>query len=129
MRTILPSVLAFIIATARPSISFVEEKEEAVAAECIAKTGPTAIPYVSRVVFARIQSPTAASLWLSVVMLGTNKFRLSSLIRLSYLAPGIIRALLAGRHPIALTPTRLLRPSKDLPHDWQEQHHFLGCAA
>ena len=61
--------------------------------------------------------------------LGMNKFRLSSLVRLSYLAPGIIRALLAGRHPIALTPTRLLRLSKDLPHDWQEQHHFLGCAA
>jgi site-specific DNA recombinase len=61
--------------------------------------------------------------------LGMNKFRLSSLVRLSYLAPGIIRALLAGRHPIALTPTRLLRLSKDLPHDWQEQRHFLGCAA
>ena len=60
--------------------------------------------------------------------IGMNKFRLTSLVRLSYLAPGIIRALLA-RHPIALTPTRLLRLSKDLPHDWQEQHHFLGCAA
>ena len=55
-----------------------------------------------------------------------NKFRLTSLVRLSYLAPGIVRAFLAGRHPIALTPTRLLRLSKDLPHDWQEQRHFLG---
>jgi site-specific DNA recombinase len=61
--------------------------------------------------------------------LGMNKFRLTSLVRLSSLAPGIIRALLAGRHPIALTPTRLLRLSKDLPHDWQEQRQFLGCAA
>jgi site-specific DNA recombinase len=61
--------------------------------------------------------------------LGMNKFRLTSLVRLSYLAPGIIRALLTGRHPIALTPTRLLRLSKDLPHDWQEQHQFLGFAA
>jgi site-specific DNA recombinase len=61
--------------------------------------------------------------------LGTNKFRLTSLVRLFYLAPGIIRALLAGRHPIALTPTRLLRLSKDLPHDWQEQRRFLGFAA
>jgi site-specific DNA recombinase len=61
--------------------------------------------------------------------LGMNKFRLTSLVRLSYLAPGIIRALLAGRHPIALTPTRLLRLSKDLPHDWHEQRQFLGCAA
>jgi site-specific DNA recombinase len=61
--------------------------------------------------------------------LGTNKFRLTSLVRLSYLAPGIIRDLPAGRHPIALTPTRLLRLSKDLPHDWQEQRQFLGFAA
>jgi hypothetical protein len=61
--------------------------------------------------------------------LGTNKFRLTSLVRLSYLAPGIIRALLAGQHPIALTPTRLLRLSKDLPHDWQEQRRFHGFSA
>jgi hypothetical protein len=54
------------------------------------------------------------------------KARSSWLVRLSYLAPGIIRALLAGRHPIELTSTRLLRLSKDLPHGWQEQRHFLG---
>ena len=39
--------------------------------------------------------------------LGMNKFRLTSLVRLSYLAPGIVRALLAGRHPIARTCIRL----------------------
>jgi site-specific DNA recombinase len=61
--------------------------------------------------------------------IGMNKFRLTSLVRLSYLAPSIIRALLAGQHPIALTPTRLLRLSKDLPHDWQKQRDFLGFAA
>src|SRR5262249_8079656 len=61
--------------------------------------------------------------------LGMNKFRLTSLVRLCYLSPDIIRALLAGRHPIELTPTRLLRLSKDLPHDWLEQRHFLGFAA
>ena len=38
-----------------------------------------------------------------------NKCRLTSLIRLSYLAPDIVRALLEGRQPIELTPTRLLR--------------------
>src|ERR1700726_2494909 len=61
--------------------------------------------------------------------LGMNKCRLTSLIRLSYLAPDIVRALLAGRQPIELTPTRLLRLSKDLPHDWSEQGHVLGFAA
>ena len=58
-----------------------------------------------------------------------NKCRLTSLIRLSYLAPDIVRALLEGRQPIELPPTRLLRLSKDLPHDWSEQRHVLGFAA
>ena len=61
--------------------------------------------------------------------LGMNKCRLTSLIRLSYLAPDIVRALLEGRQPIELTSTRLLRLSKDLPHDWKEQRCFLGFAA
>jgi site-specific DNA recombinase len=60
---------------------------------------------------------------------GMNKFRLTSLVRLSYLSPDIVRAFLAGRHPIELTPTRLLRLSKDLPHAWMEQPRFLGFAA
>jgi site-specific DNA recombinase len=58
-----------------------------------------------------------------------NKGRLTSLVRLSYLAPDITRAVLDGRQPIELTPTRLLRLSKDLPHDWSEQRRFLGFAA
>src|SRR2546426_10352331 len=61
--------------------------------------------------------------------LGMNKCRLTSLIRLSYLAPDIVRALLEGRQPIELTPSRLLRLSKNLPHDWKEQRGFLGFAA
>ena len=32
-------------------------------------------------------------------------------------------------HPIELTPTRLLRLSKNLPHDWKEQRRFLDFAA
>jgi site-specific DNA recombinase len=60
---------------------------------------------------------------------GMNKFRLTSLVRLSYLSPDIVRAFLAGRYPIELTSTRLLRLSKDLPHAWMEQPRFLGFAA
>jgi hypothetical protein len=45
---------------------------------------------------------------------------------LSYLGPEIVRALLAGSQSNALTPSRLLRLSKDLPHDWKEQRCFLG---
>jgi site-specific DNA recombinase len=57
-----------------------------------------------------------------------GKGRLTSLVRLSNLAPDIVRALLEGRQPIELTPTRLLRLSKDLPHEWREQRQFLGFA-
>jgi hypothetical protein len=45
------------------------------------------------------------------------------------LAPEIVGALLAARHPIELMPIRLLRLSRNLPHDWKEQRCFLGFAA
>ena len=61
--------------------------------------------------------------------LGINKCRLTSLVRLSYLAPNIVRALVAGRQSDALTPRRLLRLSRNLPHDWSEQRHVLDFAA
>ena len=51
---------------------------------------------------------------------------LSVLIRLSYLSPQIVRAILAGQHPVELTPTRLIELSKNLPHDWREQNRVLG---
>jgi site-specific DNA recombinase len=40
--------------------------------------------------------------------LGMNKGRLTSLVRLSYLGPEIVRALLAGSQSNTLTPSRLL---------------------
>ena len=61
--------------------------------------------------------------------LGIARGRLTSLVRLSYLAPDIVRALIEGRQPIELTPTQLLQRSKELPHDWKEQRLFLGFAA
>jgi hypothetical protein len=65
------------------------------------------------------------------VDIAKNVFQLHGVnrIRLSHLAPEIVGALLAGRHPIELTPSRLLRLSKNLPHDWKEQRCFLGFAA
>src|ERR1700720_3236253 len=46
-----------------------------------------------------------------------NKSRLTSLVRLSYLGPEIVRALLADSQSNALTPSRLLRLSKNLTSD------------
>lgn len=60
--------------------------------------------------------------------LGMSKGRLSSLVRLSYLAPDIVQDCLEGRQPIGLTQTSLLKLSKDLPHDWTRQRKHLGFA-
>ncbi len=60
--------------------------------------------------------------------LGVAKGYVSSLIRLSYLAPAIVRDVLDGRQPLDLTPTRLMKLSKDLPHDWLEQRRYLGLS-
>jgi hypothetical protein len=58
--------------------------------------------------------------------LGTSKGRMTSLMRLSYLSPEIVRDILAGRQPLGLGAKRLIGLSKDLPLDWLDQRAFLG---
>lgn len=52
--------------------------------------------------------------------------RLPRLVRLNYLAPDIIAAILDGRQPADLTGSRLM--STDLPMDWSLQRRLLGFA-
>jgi hypothetical protein len=59
--------------------------------------------------------------------LGVRRDYLAVLVRLSYLSPEIVRAILAGQQ-VELTPTRLIALSRNLPHDWQEQRQLLGFA-
>ncbi len=61
--------------------------------------------------------------------LGVRRDYLSVLVRLSYLSPEIVRIIFAGRQPVELSATRLVKISKDLPHDWQAQREMLGFAA
>jgi len=58
--------------------------------------------------------------------LGVKRDYLSAHMRLTYLAPGIVKDLVDGRQPEDLTPARLVLLSKDLPHDWQLQRVALG---
>jgi site-specific DNA recombinase len=58
--------------------------------------------------------------------LGLSGTYVTSLIRLTFLNPGIVRAILDGRQPTGLTLTRLMTSSKNLPSDWMEQRRFLG---
>lgn len=56
---------------------------------------------------------------------GQDKDYFARLIRLGYLAPDIISAILDGRQPATLTRQHLARVSK-LPLDWAEQRQLLG---
>ncbi len=55
--------------------------------------------------------------------------RLSVLLRLSTLAPHLVRAILDGRQPVELTVSRLMSLSKNLPLDWHQQGPTLGFPA
>ena len=61
--------------------------------------------------------------------LGVRRDYLAVLVRLSYLSPEIVRAILVGQQPIELTPTRLVMLSRNLPHNWREQRRLLGFAS
>src|ERR1700730_11038622 len=65
---------------------------------------------------------------LAASRLGGRRDYLAVLVRLSYLSPEIVGAILAGHQPVELTPTRLAMLSRNLPHDWQEQRRLLGFA-
>ena len=58
---------------------------------------------------------------------GVSRSYFTRLVRLSYLAPDIAKAILDGNQPPHLTADKLLAHSR-LPLAWQEQHVLLGFA-
>lgn len=58
--------------------------------------------------------------------LGGKRDYFSAHMRLTYLAPDVVKDLFEGRQPEALTATRLVSVCKDLPYDWQLQREVLG---
>ncbi len=56
-----------------------------------------------------------------------NKRHLWQLLRLNWLAPDIVTAIVEGRQPRALTGRRLLRAA-DVPLSWAEQRRYFGFA-
>ena len=60
--------------------------------------------------------------------LGHDKDYFARLVRLGYLAPDIMTAILDGRQPATHTRQRLARVSK-LPFNWAEQRALLGFAS
>jgi hypothetical protein len=54
-----------------------------------------------------------------------NPSYISRILRLAYLSPKVVQAILDGKHPARLTMKDLLQP---FPADWNEQEdHFLSC--
>jgi site-specific DNA recombinase len=58
---------------------------------------------------------------------GYSKDYFGVLLRISYLAPDIVTAILDGRQPVQLNRQRLARTT-NLPIDWQQQREMLGFA-
>lgn len=56
---------------------------------------------------------------------GLTKSWVTRMVRLSYLAPEIVIAILDGQQPVGLTANRLLKDT-GLPIDWRQQHQLLG---
>jgi len=56
-----------------------------------------------------------------------SKRYLSQLLRLNWLAPDIVTAIVEGRQPPSLTGRRLLRAA-DVPSLWEEQRRYFGFA-
>lgn len=71
-------------------------------------------------------SGTDDSLAAMTLRLGLGNGQLVALMRLSWLAPDIIRDCVEGRQPVGMTPTRLLKLGKDLPHDWSHRAPTSG---
>ena len=59
---------------------------------------------------------------------GVSPSEVSRIIRLAFLAPDIVKAVLDGRQPIELTPRRLMRIG-ELPLEWRNQRRLLGFPA
>ena len=59
--------------------------------------------------------------------MGVTDSYFSRVVRLAYLAPDIIAAILDGRQPANLTAARLSQTS-ELPLAWSEQRRALGSA-
>ncbi len=68
---------------------------------------------------------TTESINVITARLAKSKGRMTSLMRLSYLAPPIVDGILAGRQPMGLSVKSLLQLSRDLPLDWARQRAFL----
>jgi hypothetical protein len=70
-------------------------------------------------------SSSARSLTAFAAAQGISQSYATRLVRLAWLAPDIIEAILRGRQLTSLSASRLMRDTR-IPSDWQEQRQALG---
>ncbi len=58
---------------------------------------------------------------------GVSPSYFTRILKLSFLAPDLVQAILSGRHPLALTAKRLSLDTA-LPNAWSDQTMLLGAA-
>jgi len=105
-------------------------KETCLVLEPSANTGSPDIPLIKLVVRAHaaraaVEADPQASATELAAAQGYTLRHFRVLLRVAYLAPAIVEAILAGRHPPSLTREKLVRMS-DLPHGWRDQALRLG---
>lgn len=78
--------------------------------------------------FDELVSGRASSVRAIALREGIDPGDLGRTIQLVFLAPDIIKSILAGRQPVELTPRRLKRIGT-LPLEWDRQRHLFGFSA
>lgn len=88
---------------------------------------PALIKLIVRAHQARCVLNATASIQTAAAQLGLTSRYFAVLLRLAFLAPDIIAAIMDGKQPVALTRQRLARIG-NLPIDWVAQRALLGFA-
>jgi hypothetical protein len=109
-----------------------KEMAMVIGAEPAAK--PTADPAMLRLIlrahnmWSKVQRGGVAGLGELATQEGVSGSYTTRVIRLAFLAPDVLAAIIDGRQPADLTAARLLQECRrGLPLDWQQQRDALGC--
>lgn len=86
---------------------------------------PSLVKLIVQAHRARQAFSTASSLEAAATQMGLTRRYFAVLLRLGFLAPDIIAAILDGRQPVTLNRQRLVRLA-NLPLDWREQRMMLS---
>ena len=74
----------------------------------------------------KILNGTGESIEASARRIKTNANYITALLRISFLAPDIVAAVLDGRQPTTLTARNFITKTHTLPRDWSLQRRHLG---